>query len=82
MIDLPTIRTHTVARIKKLAAVAKEEFALVTPEEKKRRIDTCHACPHLMRAPFERCAVMHCMCPIITKLSLQRAHCPDNPPRW
>jgi len=59
--------------------VARAQETLASTEERTRRLTACRGCPHL-RTPLERCGL--CGCPIVSKTTLLRAHCPDNPPRW
>jgi hypothetical protein len=68
------------AGVKRTVAAATRPVQLASSEERARRIALCRGCPHLRKNPIERCG--KCGCPIAGKASFQRAHCPDNPPRW
>lgn len=49
------------------------------PDERARRIAICNECPNLNREKG-RCRL--CGCPLESRSFFERAHCPDNPPRW
>jgi len=53
--------------------------ARVTPEQREQRLAICRGCPKYTTFLGERCGVCHC--PLV-KVLFERAHCPDNPPRW
>lgn len=65
--------------MREVVARARAAVAPADAEERARRLAICRACPMFTTFLGERCTV--CSCPI-HKAVFQRAHCPDNPPRW
>ena len=65
-----------VAKARSVAAAMKP----TTPINREARMATCKACPNYRAVPYEHCAL--CKCPLAARNFLERAHCPDNPPRW
>lgn len=51
-----------------------------SPDVYAARLSICKACPNYRAGPYEHCAL--CKCPLASRNFLERAHCPDNPPRW
>lgn len=66
--------------VRRVIAHTRAAMAPADADARARRTAICRSCPHLLAAPVERCS--RCGCPIASKSFLQRATCPDNPPRW
>ncbi len=50
----------------------------VSESEYKKRIETCHECPHL--TDTKQCGL--CGCYVEVKAGWRTSTCPDTPPRW
>jgi hypothetical protein len=78
---LPPIARQIFARAQKVAVAVKDAVQPAPALERADRRAICDACPHkFTTAGLERCG--KCGCSLTGKSFLQRAHCPDNPPRW
>ena len=69
--------------VKNFATEAKEYVKQgapnVTEAQYTERVQTCDACPHLLREEM-RCGL--CGCAVEHKAKWQTSNCPDTPPRW